>query len=346
MEAKARVKAISEIIQKCYHLGIFPFKWDAAESSVQITSSRGKIFQWVLNLVLFGFYVSFQIARYIWTAYDNRNSEKGQSDFQSLISGILVCLFFYIETIRNLRYFPTVANKLIMLSSAFTQEARFTGDVYSAVSKISTRGIRRIKNCSRLVHGMIVVYTLRLIARPDKPFHITSVFLGSDYLKWWKVVCILFQAYITLDRDPGASDDLLYFTKCYPTLRVAQIQWNHYLGRYYTYYIVIVVTTMILNVYEAVTAHTPKALFAVVVIGYCLSLIMLSLAEHLEMSEKVLRSWKYQHEPKWFPMFHKYCRPLYTQNGGFGFIDRRICFTLLEIIVSNSTSLIIRSRNR
>ncbi|CAG7816126.1 unnamed protein product [Allacma fusca] len=154
------------------------------------------------------------------------------------------------------------------------------------------------------------------------------------------------QEYLSiLIRDPGASDKLLYFAKCYSRLRVAQIQWNYYLGHYYTYYIVVVVTSLTLNVYQAVTAHSPKAMFAVFVMGYCLSLLMLSLAEHLEMSEMVLRSWKYQHEPKWFRKFHKSCRPLCTQNGGFGFIDRRICLTLLEIIVSNSTSLIISSQN-
>ncbi|CAG7700050.1 unnamed protein product, partial [Allacma fusca] len=323
-------------------------------------------------MILFGFYVSFEISRYIWTAHDNRSSEKGQSDFQAFICGIFLSCFFYLEMIRNLRYFPTVANRLIKLSGAFNQESHFTEDASSVVSKISRRGIRRIKNSSRLIQGMIVVYTLRLIARPEKPFHITSVFLGSDYLKWWKVVCILFQSYMwvlqqmplvvfatlhfhhtatmqeylsILGRDSGASEKLFCFMKCYPKLRVAQIQWNHYAGRFYTYNIVVCVTSMTLNVYEAVTAHTTKSIFALIVVGYCLALFKLSVAEHLEMSQKVLRSWEYQHEPKCFRKFHKSCRPLYTQNGGFGFIDRRICFTLLEIIVSNSTSLIISSRN-
>ncbi|CAG7729454.1 unnamed protein product [Allacma fusca] len=75
------------------------------------------------------------------------------------------------------------------------------------------------------------------------------------------------QEYLSiLDRHPGDSDKLFYFTECYSRLRVAQIQWNHYLGRYYTYFIVVIVTTLILNVYEAVTAHTPKAMFVVFII--------------------------------------------------------------------------------
>ncbi|CAG7723023.1 unnamed protein product [Allacma fusca] len=295
MEAEARVKAISEIIQKCFYFGIFPFTWNELGKSVQITESKRKVFQWVVNLVLFGFYVSFQIARYTWTAYGQRSSEKSQTDFQSFISGIFMSCFFYLETIRNMRYFPTVVNRLIRLSSALTRGKIFTGNESSVVSKVSKRGIRTIKNCSRLIQGMIVVYTLRLIARPEKPFHLTSFLLEFDSLKGWKVVCMLFQVYIwivqfmpiiifctlhfhhtstvqeylsIMHRNPGTSDKLSYFPKCYSTLRVAQIQWNHYLGRYYTYYIVVIVTTLILNVYEAVTAHTAKALFAAVIMGY------------------------------------------------------------------------------
>ncbi|CAG7833173.1 unnamed protein product [Allacma fusca] len=217
---------------------------------------------------------------------------------------------------------------------------------------------------------IVLLYTIRMNFLPDRANHLTSLFRNPKSLTFlekfpflaihcyiWALInysilyafavvalfgrtmkehlCVLLRQRTTENRQMRA------FLKIYPQLQVLQLEFNDLWGNFLCCFLVLFVTSEILNLYQAVVLHTVRAIFIAAVMTYGLHVLITSASEHFSMSVDLLKSCKIQYISPWHQRYMRSCRPLFTTNGGFGFFDKPLLLTLWTIVIHNTVTLMV-----
>jgi hypothetical protein len=139
----------------------------------------------------------------------------------------------------------------------------------------------------------------------------------------------------------GSSEQLRSYLRMYNNLKILQLEHNQIWADCYIYSVLTALTIIMFNVLQFVLNHSAKSIFMAPAMWYLISGVLSSVASHYQVSTQVLQCWKSQAHGIYVQKYLRHMRPLYTDNGKFGFIDCKLQLTLLGIIINNSVSLIV-----